>query len=92
MGPLNPPTSHGNRYLLVVVDYLATWIKDIVNERSDSRNLCPTCFHRLRLPSRYTGVAIQLLGPAVRVGSVSGYVSFAKYKENTDDCAPPSVG
>ena len=27
MGPLDPPTSHGNRYLLVVVDYLTKWVE-----------------------------------------------------------------
>ena len=27
MGPLDPPTSNGNRYLLVVVDYLTKWVE-----------------------------------------------------------------
>ena len=27
MGPLDPPTSCGNRYLLVVVDYLTKWVE-----------------------------------------------------------------
>ena len=36
MGPFNPP-SHGNHYILVVVDYVSKWVEAIACLRNDAK-------------------------------------------------------